>query len=281
MTQGDGTFGKDLDSTSYWNQEAKRYADHVGASRKVYHDARFDIAYAQLDAANLGKGARVHDFGCGDGTSLVDLAAKGYRVDGSDIAEEMIALAKVNTAKANVTPGRLFVGGAHELAQYGEGELDAIIALHVLIYLTDEEEAAFYKHARRALRPGGALVIAHSNELFDMYALNRGTVEFFGRNFVAAGDVERVGTLVKDGTQPRKHVSYNVRENPLAYPAKLASLGFEETDAQFFNLHPTPPPLLPPGSDAGRIWDLATIRALPKWKQMFMCSSYFSLSLRK
>ena len=87
------------------------------------------------------------------------------------------------------------------------------------------------------VKPGGWLLVSHSNELFDLFALNAGTAGFFRRNF----DPD-VALLL--ATADQENPTYNVRANPLSYADELHSRGFEERARAFFNLHPLPPRLL-------------------------------------
>ncbi len=271
----DEAFGRELDSRRYWSDEAERYRRQVGGERGAYHDGRLAVARRLLERAALAPGARVLDFGCGDGVLLEDLAQRGARVDGLDAAAPMIELARARLAAAGVEPGRLEVGSAEALAGYEDAELDGIVSVNVLAYLTADEERTFYDQAARVLRPGGMLLVSHSNELFDLYALNGGTAAFFARHLLPPGaTVAPLLTRAGDGG-----TGYNVRANPLSYPAELRERGFEEAEQAFFNLHPQPPALLGPG-DEGRIFDPNAIEALPHWRQQLQCSTYFSLSRR-
>jgi len=262
-----GTFGRDADSVGYWQAEADRYHDHVGASRRTYHAGRLATASQLLERADLAPGARIVDFGCGDGIYSRELASDGYAVTGLDLVEEMVVLARRLDPERTVT---FETGGAAQLASVGS--CDAVVSLNVLAYLTDGEMRDFWDALEEILVPGGYLLVSHSNELFDLFALNAGTAEFFARNFDA--DVRGL-VAAEDG--PR--AAYNVRANPLTYGEVLAGHGFEEVARAYFNFHPLPPALLGEG-DAGRVLDPAQIARVPEWKQQFQCSTLFSLSRR-
>jgi 2-polyprenyl-3-methyl-5-hydroxy-6-metoxy-1,4-benzoquinol methylase len=262
-----GTFGRDADSVDYWKDEAERYHDHVGASRSAYHDGRLGTATRLLEQADLPAGARIVDFGCGDGVYSRELAAKGFTVTGLDLVEEMVVLAREQDPEGTVT---FSTGGAAQLAS--AGACDAVVSLNVLAYLTDGELRDFWDALGEILAPGGILLVSHSNELFDLFALNTGTAGFFARNF----DVD-VNELLAAAGAPS--AGYNVRANPLTYREELAAHSFEEIGRAYFNFHPAPPALLGEG-DAGRILDPDEIARVPEWKQQFQCSTLFSLARR-
>jgi hypothetical protein len=256
-------FGRDLASAPFWEDETARYAEHMHSSRSAYHDARLLTAHRLFDRTGLYE-ARIIDFGCGDGAFAWQLAAEGHVVHGTDVAENMVRLAREGPPD-NAT---FSVGSAFELADVGE--CDCLIALNVLAYLTDDEHEAFWEAARRI---AGWILVSHSNEMFDLFALNDGTTAFFARHFDAD-----VSSLLAD--EPNDRPSYNVRANPMSYPDELRARGFEEVERAFFNLHPAPPALLGGYPDDGRITDPDAIARVEPWKQMLQCSTYFSLARR-
>lgn len=266
MSTSEQVFGRDLDSARFWGDEATAYQRDLNHERADYHRGR--LATAERLLASVAPG-RVLDFGCGDGAFAIELAQRGFAVTGMDIAPKMVALAKSATAEIEFS-----VGGAGDLKSLEAGSLDGIVSLNVLAYLTDREMVDFWAGARHVLAPGGWLLLSHSNELFDLFALNAGTAAFFARHFTGG---RGVGSLLAD-TDPQD-ATYNIRANPLNYRETLATQGFEEIVQAFFNLHPAPPPLLGDG-DSGRVFDRDEIEKTETWKQMFQCSTYFSFSSR-
>ncbi len=260
-------FGKGLDSRAYWEREAKAYSEQVAGSRNSYHAGRLATAYALLDEAALRPPAKVLDFGCGDGVLVIELARRGFEVYGIDIAPSMIELASRRLREVGAASARVSVGGVAELRRFDAGELSALISLNVLAYLTDDEEETFYAEAARTVRDGGLLLVSHSNELFDLFALNAGTARFFERNFLPPGATVEPCLATREGGAP-----YNVRANPLTYSDHLAALGFEQIRSAFFNLHPLPPALLGEG-DEGRI-------SIPPKSTGPLCGSECSCALR-
>jgi 2-polyprenyl-3-methyl-5-hydroxy-6-metoxy-1,4-benzoquinol methylase len=263
------TFGRDADSIAHWNDEAARYSDHVDSSRTAYHRGRLDIARDLLDRVGLARGSRVVDFGCGDGAFTRELADGGLTAVGLDPAAAMIEIATAQYPHPDV---EYLVAGAADLARLGHA--DAVIALNVLAYLTDDEHRDFWAGLRAILPPGGAVIVSHSNELFDLFALNGGTTSFFAEHLTDGVSV--AGLLTAGEPRPPQ---YNIRANPLTYGDVLAAEGFEQVAQAFFNFHPLPPALLGAG-DEGRIVDPAAIRALPRLRQQLQCSTMFALARR-
>lgn len=142
-------------------------------SRPRSYDRRMDavsrgrvgaLKRAVVDAVSSPEGARVLEIGCGTGELALMLARLGAIVDGFDRSEAMAAMAKErlesDEAKellGSLTFQRMGVDGMDELET---GVYDAAVSTLVFSELTDDERRYALKHAHRALRPGGQLVIA-------------------------------------------------------------------------------------------------------------------------
>jgi 2-polyprenyl-3-methyl-5-hydroxy-6-metoxy-1,4-benzoquinol methylase len=225
-----------------WEHEARRYAGQVHGDRAAYHSGRLGTADRLLDLAELPAGARVVDFGCGDGVYSRSLAARGFSVLGLDPVATMIELAREQDGTIDFQ-----VGGAADLA--GARPFDAVVSLNVLAYLTDAEMAQFWAGLEAGLAPGGVLLVSHSNSRFDEFS-------------------------------PGGVPDYNVRADPDTYEVELAAHGLEQVAQAYFNFHPRPPAELGPG-DAGRILDPEQIAAMPLEEQQRQCSTLFALARRR
>lgn len=267
--------GDTVSAARYWNERAGAYNEQIDGP---YHRHRLSVIHRLLQSVALA-GASCVDFGCGDGVMLDFLVARGARVFGCDPVAEMVAAAqrRVNGK------GSVVCGGVDALARIESCSVDCVLALNVLAYLTDAEEKTFYREAARILKPGAAFVVTHSNELFDMYTLNRLTIDFFTRHFCGENSAEKIASLLTHPQIPERIV-FNVRENPLSYTHKLAAFGFREEQQEFMNLHPFPPLLMDPeGFKNIDARDYATTLDWPeqdRWKLMFMCSMFGSRATR-
>jgi len=110
-----------------------------------------------------------------------------------------------------------------------------------------------------------------------MHSLNRYTIEFFANHLcqdeVSKGKIQQ---LINDNTEKIDAKSYNVRENPLTYKFKLAKYGFLEKQQEIINLHPVPPSTI-----RDKIYyDTLNWSEDERWKLMFICSTFGSLSTR-
>lgn len=245
-----------------WNSYSRYYLTDIESS---YHRERFRMVEALLQSADFED---LLDFGCGDGRFL-ELATRGW---GFDISSEMIEAASLRVcARASIN---LRVGSIDELSEVPSESVSAVLAANVLAYLSHDQLDAFYEQAHRILRPSGALVVTHSNELFDLFTLNKFTVAFFTEHF----DVD-VSSLLNFPASPDRPM-HNVRANPLSYGSEMQSRGFREVQQEFAIHHPLPP-LLDPGHEPDALGqrEVTSVLEYPprsRWKAMFTCSIFGS-----
>ena len=272
--------GKDIDSKKLWEDLAKNYVNVLSSS---YHRHRIEVIMNLIPKVLSTEGKRILDFGCGDAVLFPFFLKQGVDVLGVDISDNIIEMGKKRLREMNFPTDSLVVADVNHLKNLQSNSLDGILCFNTLAYLTLEEEKIFYKEAYRIIKPNGYLAVSHSNELFDLYTFNRYTVEFFKNNFV---ENDKINKLLTHSEEPSTYVAYNVRENPLAYKFKLLDYGFKEVKQLFSNMH-----YLPPLLDGLTNSDLKfshiiqkeypTTLNIPKkdkWKLMFNCSTYMSLS---
>ena len=144
-----------------FNKTAEDYARH----RRGFPEALLE----RLSSLGVAlPGSRVLELGCGTGALSRQLARRGCRVVGLDIAEEMLAQA-VDRAEVE---GLLFTPQQASAEDTGleDASFDAVFAGQCWHWF-DRPRVA--RECLRLLRPGGALAIAH----LDWLALPGGVVE--------------------------------------------------------------------------------------------------------
>ena len=223
----------------------------------------------------LRNGINVFDFGCGDPFYFKYFLENGVNIKGIDPSKDLIDLGKKRLKEEGYSTDLISIGDVYSMKDINPDSIDLILSLNVLAYLSDEEEREFYIQAKRILREGGYLIVTHSNELFDMFSLNCYTKDFFLNHFNS-----EVGSLLKE-TDELNTPKYNIRENPLIYRYKLKSFGFNEIKQSFINFHKSPPKLMTKTNYEqdkfeDNIWKLEEDR----WKLMFQCSTFASLSVK-
>lgn len=261
-----------------WNRRTTGYIDEMG---NRYHAHRREVLQAMFPEEALQPGVTIYDFGCGDGSFLPYFLDAGAHVAGCDISPGMIEVARKRLVeKYSVDDTLLTVGGVDVLGEVKSDSLDGMMALNVLAYLNPEDEELFYEQAYRTIRSGGWLLVTHSNRLFDLFSLNKYTNSFFTENLLSTPEyADKMNSLLLKHDEPKdaKALPLPVRENPLNYRFKLARYGFDEVRQEFVNQHEAPPPILKEQAYPD------TLNLLPedRWKLLFTCSTFVSLSRRQ
>ena len=107
---------------------------------------------------------RVLDFGCGRGTLVIELAKRGIRTTGSDFSEHAIQFAQNLAAKFPKEVQDRLEFWKLDIKEFNFHELfDVIIFNQVYEHLYDWELETFLSKFKKALKPGGRLVISTPN----------------------------------------------------------------------------------------------------------------------
>jgi SAM-dependent methyltransferase len=226
-----------------WFPSAESVRGYHGVSLNNYHDDRVR-ALKPIVRTIIEKNTShldILDFGSGDAKETLSLGFSLNSITCVDTSPHMLKQAKKNVNK--LVPffwggGKYLVGGVEKLKNLGDSSIDLVLALNVLGYLSEEEEALFFEETVRILRPNGFLVVMTGNELFDLFALNSGTVDFFLQNF---GNFD-VSKLITEHERPRFKNAR--RHNPLKQEAILEEYGLRFKRITFSQYHKFPPVLL-------------------------------------
>lgn len=136
-----------------WNESAEEFDQCPGHG---IHSEREKEAWQAILVKTVGvKQLKVLDVGTGTGFIALLLAEYGHSVTGVDVAEEMLAHARVkaNRQKLNIS---FQCGDADELP-FEDNIFDVVINRHVFWTMSAPEKAA--AEWARVLKPGGKLVI--------------------------------------------------------------------------------------------------------------------------
>ncbi|KMO14703.1 class I SAM-dependent methyltransferase [Methylobacterium platani] len=142
-----------ISQTEYWNGDVgERWAGMQAELDRVFAP----LTAALLDGAGLRPGERMLDIGCGCGETAL-LAAERLGPDGAvtavDVSRPMLARARARPAAG--APIRWIEADAQTRAFAPEHDL-ALSRFGVMFF---EESRAAFANIRRALRPGGRLVL--------------------------------------------------------------------------------------------------------------------------
>ena len=245
----------------YWNSEAanghKQKAYGFGTNPEVRYP-QYEIRRERvLEVLARRDAGRLLDAGCGSADVLIELLDRGWDGDGIDFAPNMVKAARQTLTEKGYEPARVREGSITDLSAWPDKSFDVVICLGVLGYLPIEEQPKVYAEVRRVLKDKGLFLVQHVNALFDVFTMNRFTVDFYQREllplFFPAAEVEeltpRIAELLANPTAPEtgsrlasvRDTLRMTTEIPFAYAEKALSFGFRETDQVFMRMHAVPP----------------------------------------
>jgi ubiquinone/menaquinone biosynthesis C-methylase UbiE len=145
---------------AHWGRRAAHFDQDFGHSIVTPAER---AAWDRVFALALGGRANLDalDVGCGTGFLSLELAARGHRVTGIDLALEMLALAREKAARAKAYIR--FEPGDAEKLPFATASFDLVITRHVLWTLPHPEDAV--REWVRVLRPGGRLTVIDGQSL--------------------------------------------------------------------------------------------------------------------
>lgn len=148
---------------SYFDSISSYWQDIYSAGNlegEIYRH-RQAVALAWIDELALPTGARVLDVGCGAGLMMVELARRGYAVDGIDMSDAMVERALRNAVASGVGDRvNVFRGDVHSLPLENKA-FDLVLAIGVVPWL--ESPATGVREMARVVTPGGYVLLTSDN----------------------------------------------------------------------------------------------------------------------
>jgi SAM-dependent methyltransferase len=198
------------------NPHRPRWQLPPGVSRSVWEYAHtrhiaedYDDFFAanrlfRLDQEVLARHIRppgsVVDLGCGTGRALIPLARRGLRGVGVDLSEDMLRIVQ-RKADAEKVPIQCVRANIVDLDWLRDHSVEYVLCLFSTLGMVQgaENRLRVLEHARRALKPGGLLVLHVHNFWFNLF--DPGGPRWLVGNLVQA-------TLKRDVERGDKYFAY-------------------------------------------------------------------------
>ncbi|WP_414574917.1 methyltransferase domain-containing protein [Anabaena sp. CCY 9402-a] len=146
---------------------------------------------------------QVLDLGCGEGYCTRELCRRGAaQVYGIDISQGMIEAARLQE-KQNPLGINYEIGCSTNLKQFGNGEIDLVVAVFLFNYLTIAQTQECMAEVARILRPGGRFIFSVPHPSFPY--MREATYPFYfqvdGNGYFSKRDQQFPGRIWKrDGS---------------------------------------------------------------------------------
>jgi len=114
---------------------------------------------ALVKALGIGKGHKVLDLGCGDGTTAIPAAKRGADVLGVDIASNLVAAGNRRAKDLGLANVRFQEGDATNLAGLKDRDFDFVVSIFGAMFAPKPADVA--KEMVRVTRPGGRVVMGN------------------------------------------------------------------------------------------------------------------------
>ncbi|MBS0214092.1 MAG: bifunctional 2-polyprenyl-6-hydroxyphenol methylase/3-demethylubiquinol 3-O-methyltransferase UbiG [Proteobacteria bacterium] len=198
---------------------AHRWWDSRGPQRALHELNPVRLAYVR-DRVSL-RGARVLDVGCGGGLLSESLAGEGAHVVATDLAAELIEIAKLHLLESQAARPELHVdyrvAAVEDLAAATPAGFDAIACMELLEHVPDP--ASVIRACAALLKPGGRLFVSTLNRTPAAFAL-------------AIVGAEYVAGLLPKGTHSYAQF---IRPSELAAWLREAGLALEDVSGLRYN----------------------------------------------
>ena len=114
---------------------------------------------ALVDSLRIGKGIKVLDLGCGDGTTALPAAKRGAEVLGVDISRNLVEAGNRRAREHGLANLRFQEGDASELRDLADDSFDLVVTIFGAMFAPKPLDVA--KEMIRVTRPGGRIVMGN------------------------------------------------------------------------------------------------------------------------
>ncbi len=135
------------------------YAKIAQAYTDEFFDDKADLPFVDKLVSVLSQGARILDIGSGPGQFSKYLTEKGFKVEGIDVSDEMLVIARSKVPEVG------FAKMDMRKLEFADHAFDGILAAYSIIHIPTPELPGVLAEMKRVLKPGGyALFIVQEGE---------------------------------------------------------------------------------------------------------------------
>lgn len=271
-------------SPEVYNQYAENYMSGNDKLEK-YHDYRISTFRSYLSDINT-KDLHILDYGCGDG-SISELISGKYT--GIDPSSEMIRLAQGKYSH------KFVCGGINTLKETLEREdIGVVICLNTLPYMSESEVSEFFQACSQHQCK---VIVSHTNELLDLFSLNRYTVEhrasLLSEHPEALEEIESFKALLSNANHPKpasqvdkrfgtvkvntseRDTVTKTRVDPFSWPTFIEEkYGFTSSNIQPIRIFALPPSVLEGTDKTFNLLHSNYFDTLPNTYKLLFCSQF-------
>lgn len=233
----------------------------------------------------------VLDIGCGSGWSVLDALEQGADARGIEPVAELKQHGCQLLEKHDHDPDRITQDDLASLSSLDDESQDCIALLSVLPHVPADNWQAVHEDIARVLRPGGRLIAAYRNQLFDLYTFNSFTLEFYDKQLWGcppceplSGHIDDLKGLITNPDLPGPYFTAardksfgaldRVKSNPLEMPAFLSRFGLTSEAVRFYHFHCVPPLLEKSVDDLRQINHQLELSMSDDWRGNFMAAIF-------
>jgi len=228
--------------------------------------------------ANVPPGGSILEVGCGIGTLTAELAASSMICTAIDLSPEMVTIARQTVG----TNADVLLADVFEYAP--SGTFAAVVANGVAPYYREKER--FLRRLAALAGPKGIVVVGHRNALFNLFALNRGTIDFIANGLLAeltpdlrqcvANELSAISGLQEPMRGGSSASIYRSAENPLTIAESYRAAGLTVREIRYCFIHGAPPRLqvlgaMPSAAELQHSYE-------ERWQGMFLGSQFIVLA---
>ena len=241
----------------------------------------------------------VLDIGCGGGWTVLDALQKGIDAIGVEPVKSLHNFAVELLNKEGFDGNKVKLDDLLYIEKLEDNSQDCVALLSVIPHVPIERVEYIHNQINRILKPGGKLVVAYRNELFDFFTFNSITLDFYKNDLWGGLNelnklsndnkvLESLKGLVTNPDIPGKfHTNVEdksfgklkrFKTNPLTVKEYLSTYDFKWLESHFYHFHAAPPLILNRVENLKKIHHEMELNYSNNWRAQFMCPMYLVIA---